>query len=59
MYTLIEENSYTNLGEEGNQIGDFIEPCGITISPQGRIIVTSNNPNHSPQLLTLVTIILM
>ena len=37
-------------GKEGNQKGEFIQPCGITISPEGRIIVTSDNPNHPVQM---------
>ena len=37
-------------GKEGDQKGHFIKPRGITISPQGRIIVISNNPNHPIQI---------
>ena len=37
-------------GKEGDMKGDFIGPIGITICPQGRIIVTSFNPNHSIQI---------
>ena len=37
-------------GEGGDQKGDFICPFGITICPQGRIIVASNNPNHPIQI---------
>ena len=37
-------------GKEGDQKGDFIQPRGITICPQGRIIVTSKNPNHPIQI---------
>ena len=37
-------------GKEGNQKGEFIQPCGITISPEGKIIVTSDNPNHPVQM---------
>ena len=37
-------------GKEGNQKGEFIQPCGITISPDGKIIVTSDNPNHPIQI---------
>ena len=37
-------------GKEGDQIGDFIKPSDITICPQGRIIVTSFNPNHPIQI---------
>ena len=33
-------------GKKGDQKGDFIRPFSITICPQGRIIVTSDNPNH-------------
>ena len=39
-----------NFGKEGDKKGDFIEPFGITICPQGRIMVTSNNPNHPIQI---------
>ena len=37
-------------GKEGDKKGDFIEPLGITICPQGRIIVASINPNHPIQI---------
>ena len=37
-------------GKEGDLIGDFIKPKGITICPQGRVIITSNNPNHPIQI---------
>ena len=37
-------------GQEGVQKGDFINPRGITICPEGRIIVTSYNPNHPIQI---------
>ena len=37
-------------GKEGNQEGEFIEPYGIAISSEGKIIVTSNNPNHQIQI---------
>ena len=37
-------------GKEGVQKGDFTNPYGITICPQGRIIVTSDNPNHPIQI---------
>ena len=37
-------------GKEGNQRGEFIGPRNITISPRGRIIVTSDNPNHCIQI---------
>ena len=37
-------------GKEGDQKCDFIEPSCITICPQGRIIVTSDNPNHPIQI---------
>ena len=37
-------------GKEGDKKGDFIEPIGVTICPQGRIIVTSDNPNHPIQI---------
>ena len=37
-------------GKEGDQKGEFIQPRYITICPQGRIIVTSDNPNHCIQV---------
>ena len=37
-------------GEEGDEKGCFFKPRGITICPQGRIIVTSINPNHPIQI---------
>ena len=37
-------------GKEGDQKGDFIKPRGIIVCLQGRIIVTSNNPNHPIQI---------
>ena len=37
-------------GREGDQKGDFILPKDVTIYPQGRIIVASNNPNYSIQI---------
>ena len=36
--------------KEGNQKGEFIQPGDITICPQGRIIVTSDNPNNCIQI---------
>ena len=33
------------IGKKGKQKGEFIHPKGIAISPQGQIIVTSDNPN--------------
>ena len=37
-------------GKKGDQKGDFIEPYGITICPQGRIFISSLNPNHPFQI---------
>ena len=37
-------------GKGGDHKGDFIEPRGIIISPQGRILITSDNPNHPIQI---------
>ena len=37
-------------GKEGDKKGNFIRPSGITICPQGRIIVTSINPNYPIQI---------
>ena len=43
-------NFLHKFGKEGDQRGDFIKPRGITICSQGRIIVTSINPNHPIQI---------
>ena len=37
-------------GKEGNQEGEFIKPYGIIISSEGKIMVSSNNPNHHIQI---------
>ena len=37
-------------GKEGNQKGDFIHQKAIIISPQGMIIITSDNPNYPIQI---------
>ena len=37
-------------GKEGDQKGEFFQPRYITICPQGRVIVTSGNPNHCIQI---------
>ena len=37
-------------GKEGEKRGDFIRPSGITIDVEGRIIVSSKNPEHCIQL---------
>ena len=37
-------------GKEGDQKGDFIQPKGITVSPQETFILTSDNPNHPIQI---------
>ena len=37
-------------GKEGEKRGDFINPRGITIDVEGRIIVASENPEHCVQL---------
>ena len=37
-------------GKEGEEKGDFIEPRGITIDSEGRIVVISYNPNHCVQV---------
>ena len=37
-------------GKEGEKRGDFIEPFGITIDVEGRIIVASYNPEHCIQV---------
>ena len=37
-------------GMEGEEKGEFIEPRGITLDSEGRIVVVSQNPNHCIQL---------
>ena len=37
-------------GREGEKRGEFIKPKGISIDSKGRIIVSSNNPNHCIQI---------
>ena len=37
-------------GREGEKRGEFIVPKGIAIDSQGRIVVSSENPNHCIQL---------
>ena len=37
-------------GKEGEEKGEFVEPTGITLDSQGRIVVVSHNPNHCIQL---------
>ena len=37
-------------GKEGKQKGRFVAPSGITICPKGRILITSENPNHCIQI---------
>ena len=37
-------------GREGGKKGEFIEPRGISINSQGRIVVSSDNPNHCIQI---------
>ena len=43
-------NFLHKFGKEGDQKGEFIQPRYITICPQGRIIVASDNPNHCIQI---------
>ena len=37
-------------GREGEKRGEFIEPMGISIDSKGRILVSSENPNHCIQI---------
>ena len=37
-------------GKEGKKRGDFIKPSGITVDVEGRIIVSSKNPEHCIQV---------
>ena len=37
-------------GKEGEEKGEFIQPIGITLDSEGRIVVISRNPKHCIQL---------
>ena len=37
-------------GKEGEKRGEFIEPTGVTIYVEGRILVASLNPEHCIQI---------
>ena len=37
-------------GKEGEEKGEFVQPTGITMDSEGRIVVISCNPNHCIQL---------
>ena len=37
-------------GKEGEEKGEFVQPRGITVDSEGRIVVISCNPNHCIQL---------
>ena len=37
-------------GKEGKEKGEFVQPRGITMDSEGRIVVISCNPNHCIQL---------
>ena len=37
-------------GKEGEEKGEFIQPFGITLDSEGRIVVICRNPNHCIQL---------
>ena len=37
-------------GKEGEEKGEFVQPRGITMDSEGRIVVISSNPNHCIQL---------
>ena len=37
-------------GKEGEKRGEFLQPRGITIDSQGRILVSSENPDHCIQI---------
>ena len=38
------------IGREGEKRGEFLHPSGITINPEGRIVVVSRNSNHCIQM---------
>ena len=42
-------NHIHTIGKEGDNIGEFVHPCGICISHFGTIFVVSRNPNYSLQ----------
>ena len=46
----IEGDLIHRFGREGEKRGEFIEPRAISIDSKGRIIVSSENPNHCIQL---------
>ena len=37
-------------GKKGEEIGEFIDPTGVTLDSEKRIVVISKNPNHCIQL---------
>ena len=37
-------------GKEGEKRGEFLEPTGVTIDVEGRILVASQNPKHCIQI---------
>ncbi|KAI6654353.1 hypothetical protein LOD99_750 [Oopsacas minuta] len=49
VYSYEGEFAY-KFGKKEVERGNFIKPAGITICPEGRIIVTSSNPNHCVQI---------
>ncbi|KAI6660705.1 hypothetical protein LOD99_10316 [Oopsacas minuta] len=38
------------IGKEGQERGEFIQPTGVCINREGRLLVSSDNPNHAIQL---------
>ncbi|KAI6653163.1 PEP-CTERM domain protein [Oopsacas minuta] len=38
------------IGKEGQERGEFIQPRGICINQEGRLLVSSENPNHAIQI---------
>ena len=37
-------------GREGNDTGEFIEPAGIALNSENKIVVISQNPSNCVQL---------
>ncbi|KAI6660698.1 RING finger protein nhl-1-like isoform X2 [Oopsacas minuta] len=38
------------IGKEGQERGEFIKPTGVCINQEGRLLVSSRNPNHAIQI---------
>ncbi|KAI6653161.1 hypothetical protein LOD99_3688, partial [Oopsacas minuta] len=38
------------IGKEGQERGEFFHPRGVCINQEGRLLVSSDNPNHAIQI---------